>query len=154
MKIVDKIKKENFNLATILKLLDIKRSTYYYWVKKYRIEIIKTHSPETDNNTQITLTNPITPPKGQKLSLKTHFPIFQINYHKEQKDYIKELISKINIYKLDALKLSKLNSKKLDNYNNPIKTHYKWGLNTIYYRLEDLKYIKSFFIQKKSRLSG
>ncbi|QKX95051.1 MAG: hypothetical protein RP166_6330 [Rapeseed phyllody phytoplasma] len=61
--------------------------------------------------TQI-LTNPITPPKSQNNTFKTHFPIFQINYLNEQKDYIKELISKINIDKLDTLKLYKLDDKK------------------------------------------
>ncbi|WP_341833599.1 hypothetical protein M33023_06590 [Candidatus Phytoplasma asteris] len=58
-------------------------------MKKYRIEIIKNHSSENDNN--LTLTNPITPPKHQNNTLKTHFPIFpKYKYLNEQKDYIKE----------------------------------------------------------------
>ncbi|QKX95309.1 hypothetical protein [Candidatus Phytoplasma asteris] len=117
-------------------------------MKKYRIEIIKTHSTENNNNNQ-TLTNPISPPKCQNNTLKTHFPIFQINYLNEQKDYIKELISKITIDKLDTLKLYKLDDKKVDKYNNPIKTNYKKGLNVIYYQLEDLKHIKLFLTKDK-----
>ncbi|WP_373402818.1 hypothetical protein [Candidatus Phytoplasma solani] len=149
LKMVDELKKEDFNLTTALKMLDIKRSTYYYWLKKKKIEIIKPHSSENDNN----IINPHqlhNVPKGQKLSLKTHFPIFQINYLNKQKDYIKELIGiKIKVDRLDTLKLHKLNSKKLDKYNNPIKTNYNWGLNTVYYRLEDLKHIKSFLFKRK-----
>ncbi|WP_373403156.1 hypothetical protein [Candidatus Phytoplasma solani] len=117
-------------------------------IKKYRIEIIKSHSPENDNNI-ITLTNPTTPLKSQNNTLKTHFPIFQINYHNKQKDYIKELIGKINVDKLDTLKLYKLDTKKLDKYNNPIKTNYKKGLNIIYYQLEDFKHIKLFLTKSK-----
>ncbi|WP_349401927.1 hypothetical protein PSOL_07270 [Candidatus Phytoplasma solani] len=117
-------------------------------IKKYRIEIIKNRSPENDNN-NITLTNPTTPLKSQNNTLKTHFPIFQINYLNEQKDYIKELIGKINVDKLDTLKLYKLDTKKLDKYNNPINTNYKKGLNVIYYQLEDLKYIKLFITKNK-----
>ncbi|WP_373375714.1 hypothetical protein [Candidatus Phytoplasma solani] len=149
LKMVDELKKEDFNLTTALKMLDIKRSTYYYWLKKKKIEIIKPHSSENDNNNP-TLTNPTTPLKSQNNTLKTHFPIFQINYHNKQKDYIKELIGiKIKVDRLDTLKLYKLNSKKLDKYNNPTKTNYNWGLNTVYYRLEDLKHIKSFLFKRK-----
>ncbi|WP_373403326.1 hypothetical protein [Candidatus Phytoplasma solani] len=149
LKMVDELKKEDFNLTTALKMLDIKRSTYYYWLKKKKIEIIKPHSSENDNNNP-TLTNPTTPLKSQNNTLKTHFPIFQINYHNKQKDYIKELIGiKIKVDRLDTLKLHKLNSKKLDKYNNPPKTNYNWGLNTVYYREEDLKHIKSFLFKRK-----
>ncbi|WP_373403325.1 hypothetical protein [Candidatus Phytoplasma solani] len=117
-------------------------------IKKYRIEIIKSHSPENDNN-NITLTNPTTPLKSQNNTLKTHFPIFQINYLNKQKDYIKELIGKIDVNKLETLQLYQLDAQKLDKYNNPIKTNYKKGLNIIYYREEDLKYIKSFLTKTK-----
>ncbi|XFE94219.1 hypothetical Protein pso3_05410 [Candidatus Phytoplasma solani] len=37
----------------------------------------------------------------------------------------------------------------MDKYNNPINTNYKKGLNIIYYREEDLKYIKSFLTKTK-----
>ncbi|XFE94322.1 hypothetical Protein pso3_06470 [Candidatus Phytoplasma solani] len=37
----------------------------------------------------------------------------------------------------------------MDKYNNPTKTNYKKGLNIIYYREEDLKYIKSFLTKTK-----
>ncbi|WP_373403365.1 hypothetical protein [Candidatus Phytoplasma solani] len=117
-------------------------------IKKYRIEIIKNRSPENDNNI-ITLTNPTTPLKSQNNTLKTHFPIFQINYLNEQKDYIKELIGKIDVNKLETLQLYQLDAQKLDKYNNPINTNYKKGLNIIYYREEDLKYIKSFLTKTK-----
>ncbi|MFG6084352.1 hypothetical protein [Candidatus Phytoplasma solani] len=117
-------------------------------IKKYRIEIIKNRSPENDNNI-ITLTNPTTPLKSQNNTLKTHFPIFQINYHNKQKDYIKELIGKIDVNKLETLQLYQLDPQKLDKYNNPINTNYKKGLNIIYYREEDLKYIKLFLIKSK-----
>ncbi|XFE94975.1 hypothetical Protein psc5_02860 [Candidatus Phytoplasma solani] len=93
-------------------------------IKKYRIEIIKNRSPENDNNI-ITLTNPTTPLKSQNNTLKTHFPIFQINYHNKQKDYIKELIGKIDVNKLETLQLYQLDPQKLDKYNNPINTNYK-----------------------------
>ncbi|WP_373402590.1 hypothetical protein [Candidatus Phytoplasma solani] len=117
-------------------------------IKKYRIEIIKNRSPENDNN-NITLTNPTTHLKSQNNTLKTHFPIFQINYLNKQKDYIKELIGKIDVNKLETLQLYQLDAQKLDKYNNPIKTNYKKGLNIIYYREEDLKYIKSFLTKTK-----
>ncbi|WP_373402993.1 hypothetical protein [Candidatus Phytoplasma solani] len=117
-------------------------------IKKYRIEIIKTQPPENDNN-NITLTNPTTPLKSQNNTLKTHFPIFQINYHNKQKDYIKELIGKIDVNKLETLQLYQLDAQKLDKYNNPIKTNYKKGLNVIYYQLEDFKHIKLFLIKSK-----
>ncbi|BAD04769.1 hypothetical protein PAM_684 [Onion yellows phytoplasma OY-M] len=117
-------------------------------MKKYRIEIIKTHSPESDNNIT-TLTNHTNPPKSQNNTLKTHFPIFQINYSNKQKDFIKDLISKINIVKLDTLKLYKLDSQKRDKSNIPIKSNYKKGLNVIYYQLEDFKHIKIFLTKNK-----
>ncbi|WP_373402943.1 hypothetical protein [Candidatus Phytoplasma solani] len=148
LKMVGGLKKEDFNLTTALKMLDIKRSTYYYWLKKKKIEIIKPHSSENDNN-NITLTNPTTPLKSQNNTLKTHFPIFQINYHNKQKDYIKELIGKIDVNKLETLQLYQLDAQKLDKYNNPTKTNYKKGLNIIYYREEDLKHIKSFLFKRK-----
>lgn len=117
-------------------------------IKKYRIEIIKNRSPENDNN-NITLTNPTTPLKSQNNTLKTHFPIFQINYLNKQKDYIKELIGKIDVNKLETLQLYQLDPQKLDKYHKPTKTNYKKGLNIIYYREEDLKYIKSFLTKTK-----
>jgi uncharacterized protein YifN (PemK superfamily) len=116
-------------------------------MKKYRIDIIKTQSTAIYNN--ITLTKPITSSKRHNNTLKNYFPIFQINYLNEQKDHIKELISQITIDQLDTLKLYKLDTKKLDQYSNPIKTNYKKGLNVIYYQLEDLKHIKVFLTKNK-----
>ncbi|ABC65501.1 conserved hypothetical protein [Aster yellows witches'-broom phytoplasma AYWB] len=40
-------------------------------------------------------------------------------------------------------------TKKVDKYNNPIKTNYKKGLNVIYYQLEDSKHIKLFLTKNK-----
>ncbi|QKX95052.1 hypothetical protein M33023_03460 [Candidatus Phytoplasma asteris] len=40
-------------------------------------------------------------------------------------------------------------TKKVDNYNNPIKTNYNKEANIIYYQLEDLKHIKAFLIKRK-----
>ncbi|WP_017193096.1 hypothetical protein [Italian clover phyllody phytoplasma] len=57
------------------------------------------------------------------------------------------MIGKINLHKLESLQLYQLEPNKLDKYNNPIKTNYKKGLNIIYYRPEDLKYIQ-FFLNK------
>ncbi|WP_341833637.1 hypothetical protein M33023_00320 [Candidatus Phytoplasma asteris] len=81
--------------------------------------------------------------------LKTHHDIFQINYKNDSKNIIKELIGKINIHKIENLKLYQLDPNKLYKYNNPIKTNYKKGLNVVYYRQEDLKYIQFFLIKTK-----
>jgi uncharacterized protein YlbG (UPF0298 family) len=95
------------------------------------------------------LLSDLTPQKRQNNTLKDHFSIFQINYLNKQKDYIKELIGKITLDKLDTLKLYQLDSKKVDKYGNPIKTNYKKGLNVIYVQLEDLKHIKLFLTKTK-----
>ncbi|QTX02615.1 hypothetical protein LFWB_5790 [Candidatus Phytoplasma luffae] len=116
-------------------------------IKKYKIDIIK--AIKVDDNTKLLL-NPSTPLKTQNNTLKHQFNIFQINYKNETKNQIKELMSKININKLDTLKLFKLDNHKKDKYDKPLKSNYKKGLNIIYYRLEDLKHIK-FFITKDKR---
>ncbi|ABC65333.1 conserved hypothetical protein [Aster yellows witches'-broom phytoplasma AYWB] len=91
----------------------------------------------------------IYPPLNQNNPLKTYHDIFQINYKNESKNIIKELIGKINLYKLENLQLYQLDPNKLDKYNKPIKTNYKKGLNIIYYRQEDLKYIQFFLTKTK-----
>ncbi|PWV43607.1 MAG: hypothetical protein DF280_02395 ['Brassica napus' phytoplasma] len=88
-------------------------------MKKYRIEIIKNHSSENDNN--LTLTNPITPQNTKIIPLKHISLSSKLIILTNKKDYIKELISKITIDKLETLKLYKLDAKKVDKYNNPIK---------------------------------
>ncbi|AOF54703.1 putative effector [Maize bushy stunt phytoplasma] len=42
---------------------------------------------------------------------------------------------------------------KKDKYHNPIKTNYKKGLNIIYYRQEDLQYLR-FFLTKTKQKGG
>ncbi|WEK82686.1 MAG: hypothetical protein PR2021_6210 [Candidatus Phytoplasma pruni] len=87
--------------------------------------------------------------KSQNNPLKTSHDIFQINYKNESKNAIKELIGKINTHKLETLQLYQLDPNKLDKYHNPIKTNYKKGLNIIYYRPEDLKYLQFFLTKTK-----
>ncbi|BAD04423.1 hypothetical protein PAM_338 [Onion yellows phytoplasma OY-M] len=92
----------------------------------------------------------IYPPLKTKIPpLKTYHDIFQINYKNESKNIIKELIGKINLHKLENLQLYQIDPNKLDKYNKPIKTNYKQGLNIIYYRQEDLKYIQFFLTKTK-----
>ncbi|MDV3196221.1 MAG: hypothetical protein Q8885_01670, partial [Candidatus Phytoplasma stylosanthis] len=81
--------------------------------------------------------------------LQNYFPIFQINYQNNQKEEVKKVIGKINIPKLETLKLFQLNQQKKDKYGRPLKTNYKKGLNILYYRLEDLKYINFFLTKAK-----
>ncbi|MBT1576928.1 phase variable surface lipoprotein ['Elaeagnus angustifolia' witches'-broom phytoplasma] len=91
----------------------------------------------------------LTPLKSQNNSLKHLYPLFQINYQNETKNRIKELIGKIDVNKLATLQLYQLDPQKLDKYHKPIKTNYKKGLNIIYYRKEDLKYLQSFLTKDK-----
>ncbi|MGL9687941.1 MAG: phase variable surface lipoprotein, partial [Candidatus Phytoplasma sp. TWB_XP] len=81
--------------------------------------------------------------------LKNLYPLFQINYQNETKNRIKELIGKIDVNKLETLQLYQLDPQKLDKYHKPMKTNYKKGLNIIYYRKEDLKYLQSFLTKDK-----
>ncbi|MDV3195473.1 MAG: hypothetical protein Q8875_02310 [Pigeon pea little leaf phytoplasma] len=81
--------------------------------------------------------------------LQNHFPIFQINYQNNQKEEVKKVIGKINIPKLETLKLFQLDQQKKDKYGQLLKTNYKKGLNILYYRLEDLKYINFFLTKAK-----
>nr|WP_083848777.1 phase variable surface lipoprotein [Vaccinium witches'-broom phytoplasma] len=110
---------------------------------------------EEIKQTKITLINDNFSSSNNKLllsdltSLKTYHNIFQINYKNESKNTIKELIGKINPHKLETLQLYQLDPNKLDKYHNPIKTNYKKGLNIIYYRPEDLKYLQFFLTKTK-----
>jgi hypothetical protein len=115
-------------------------------IKQIKITLINDNF--SSSNTKPLLSD-LTPQKRQNNTLKDHFSIFQINYLNKQKDYIKELIGKITLDKLDTLKLYQLDSKKVDKYGNPIKTNYKKGLNVIYVQLEDLKHIKLFLTKTK-----
>ncbi len=102
----------------------------------------------SSSNSKLLLSD-LTPLKRQNNSLKYLFNIFQINYKNESKNIIKKLIGKINLHKLENLQLYQLDPQKLDKYHKPIKTNYKKGLNIIYYRQEDLKYIQSFLTKDK-----
>ncbi|BAD04492.1 conserved hypothetical protein [Onion yellows phytoplasma OY-M] len=95
------------------------------------------------------LLSDLTPLKSQNNHLKHLYPLFQINYKNETKNHIKELIGKIDLHKLETLQLYQIDPQKLDKYNNPMKTNYKKGLNIIYYRKEDLKYLQSFLTKDK-----
>ncbi|BAD04471.1 MAG: phase variable surface lipoprotein [Candidatus Phytoplasma asteris] len=95
------------------------------------------------------LLSDLTPLKRQNNPLKHLFNIFQINYKNEFKNTIKELIRKIDGNKLETLQLYQLDPQKLDKYHKPMKTNYKKGLNIIYYRQEDLKYLQSFLTKDK-----
>ncbi|XKW59316.1 hypothetical protein ACGRT8_01500 [Candidatus Phytoplasma australasiaticum] len=81
--------------------------------------------------------------------LQNHFPIFQINYQNNQKEEVKKVIGKINMEKLETLRLFQLDQQKKDKYGQLLKTNYKKGLNILYYRLEDLKYIHFFLTKAK-----
>ncbi|WAN63112.1 hypothetical protein RS022_01140 [Candidatus Phytoplasma rubi] len=102
----------------------------------------------SSSNSKLLLSD-LTPLKSQNNPLKHLFNIFQINYKNEFKNIIKELIGKIDINKLETLQLYQLDPQKLDKYHKPMKTNYKKGLNIIYYRKEDLKYIQSFLTKDK-----
>ncbi|MDV3196236.1 MAG: phase variable surface lipoprotein [Candidatus Phytoplasma stylosanthis] len=85
--------------------------------------------------------------KTPSTALQNNFPIFQINYKDTQKEAVKKIIGKINMEKLETLRMFELDAKKVDKYNHLLKTNYKKGLNILYYRPEDLKNI-NFFITK------
>ncbi|MDO8057660.1 phase variable surface lipoprotein, partial [Candidatus Phytoplasma gossypii] len=107
-------------------------------IKQLKIALIKDTS-----NSKLLLTD-LTPLKSHNNRLQNHYPLFQINYQNEKKNQIKKLIGKIDVSKLVTLQLYPLAPNKLDKYHKPIKTNYKKGLNIIYYRQEDLKFIQSF----------
>ncbi|WP_034172302.1 hypothetical protein [Chrysanthemum yellows phytoplasma] len=102
----------------------------------------------SSSNSKLLLSN-LTPLKSQNNPLKNLYPLFQINYQNETKNQVKELIGKIDVNQLATLQLYQLDPQKLDKYHKPIKTNYKKGLNIIYYRKEDLKYIQSFLTKDK-----
>lgn len=91
-----------------------------------------------------------TPLKNQNNTLKVHYPNFKINYENQPKNKIKEIVGKIGINALETLQLRQLDLKKVDKYGNLLKTNYKKSLNIVYYRDEDLKYIK-FFLKKATQ---
>lgn len=95
------------------------------------------------------LLSDLTPLKSQNKTLKNLYPLFQINYQNETKNRIKELIGKIDVNKLETLQLYQLEPQKLDKYHKTMKTKYKKGLNIIYYRKEDLKYLQFFLTKDK-----
>ncbi|MDV3158292.1 MAG: hypothetical protein Q8764_01210 [Pigeon pea little leaf phytoplasma] len=107
-------------------------------IKNYKKELIQTKAIQGEKVIK-TFSDP----------LQNYFPIFQINYQNNQKEEVKKVIGKINIPKLETLKLFQLNQQKKDKYGRPLKTNYKKGLNILYYRLEDLKYINFFLTKAK-----
>lgn len=116
-------------------------------IKQTKITLINDNF--SSSNSQKLLLSYLTPLKNQNNPLKNLFNIFQINYKNEFKNIIKELIGKIDINKLETLQLYQLDPNKLDKYHKPMKTNYKKGLNIIYYRKEDLKYIQFFLTKDK-----
>ncbi len=115
-------------------------------IKQTKITLINDNF--SSSNSKLLLSD-LPPLKNQNNPLKTYHDIFQINYKNESKNIIKELIGKINLHKLENLQLYQIDPNKLDKYNKPIKTNYKKGLNIIYYRQEDLKYIQFFLTKTK-----
>ncbi|MDW3618037.1 MAG: phase variable surface lipoprotein [Candidatus Phytoplasma pruni] len=115
-------------------------------IKQTKITLINDNFYSSNSKT---LLSDLTSLKSQNNPLKTYHDIFQINYKNESKNAIKELIGKIDVNKLESLQLYQLDPNKLDKYYNPIKTNYKKGLNIIYYRPEDLKYIQFFLTKTK-----
>ncbi|MDO8057319.1 phase variable surface lipoprotein [Candidatus Phytoplasma gossypii] len=107
-------------------------------IKQLKIALIKDTS-----HSKLLLTD-LTPLKSPNNTLQNHYPLFQINYQNEKKNQIKTLIGKIDVNKLATLQLYPLDSNKRDKYDKQIKTNYKKGLNIIYYRQEDFKFIQSF----------
>ncbi|MDV3166561.1 MAG: hypothetical protein Q8807_02710 ['Waltheria sp.' little leaf phytoplasma] len=107
-------------------------------IRNYKKELIQTKAQKGEKETKI-LVN----------ALQNHFPIFKINYLDATKDRIKKIIGNINLEKLETLRIFELNATKVDKYNQPLKTNYKKGLNIIYYRSEDLKYINFFLAKAK-----
>ncbi|MDV3195966.1 MAG: phase variable surface lipoprotein [Candidatus Phytoplasma stylosanthis] len=107
-------------------------------IKNYKKELIQTKAVQGEKVIK-TFSDP----------LQNYFPIFQINYQNNQKEEVKKVIGKINIPKLETLKLFQLDQQKKDKYGQLLKTNYKKGLNILYYRLEDLKYINFFLTKAK-----
>ncbi|MDV3138684.1 MAG: hypothetical protein Q8872_02595 [Candidatus Phytoplasma australasiaticum] len=107
-------------------------------IKNYKKELIQTKAVQGEKEIK-TFFNP----------LQNYFPIFQINYQNNQKEEVKKVIGKINIPKLETLKLFQLDRQKKDKYGQFLKTNYKKGLNILYYRQEDLKYINFFLTKSK-----
>ncbi|PQP79255.1 phase variable surface lipoprotein [Candidatus Phytoplasma phoenicium] len=115
-------------------------------IKQTKIALINDNF--SSSNSKLLLSD-LTPLKSQNNPLKYLYPLFQINYQNETKNQVKELIGKIDVNKLETLQLYQLDPQKLDKYHKPIKTNYKKGLNIIYYRKEDLKYLQSFLTKDK-----
>ncbi|MEZ0180200.1 phase variable surface lipoprotein ['Camptotheca acuminata' phytoplasma] len=115
-------------------------------IKQTKITLINDNL--SSSNSKLLLSN-LTPLKSQNNPIKNLYPLFQINYQNETKNRIKELIGKIDVNKLETLQLYQLDPQKLDKYHKPMKTNYKKGLNIIYYRKEDLKYLQSFLTKDK-----
>lgn len=116
-------------------------------MKQTKITLINDNFSSSNSNKL--LLSDSTPLKSQNNPLKYLYPLFQINYQNETKNRIKELIGEIDVNQLENLQLYQLDPQKLDKYHKPMKTNYKKGLNIIYYRKEDLKYIQSFLTKTK-----
>ncbi|MDV3139506.1 MAG: phase variable surface lipoprotein [Candidatus Phytoplasma australasiaticum] len=133
-------KKHTYQKATFL----IENQTLYLdtslleEIKNYKKELIQTKAQKSEKEMKI-LAN----------ALQNHFPLFQINYLDETKDRIKKILGNINIEKLETLRIFELDPTKVDKYGRPLKTNYKKGLNILYYRLDDLKYINFFLTKAK-----
>ncbi|MCQ9618816.1 MAG: Phase variable surface lipoprotein [Candidatus Phytoplasma pruni] len=115
-------------------------------IKKTKITLINDNF--SSSNSKLLLSD-LTSLKSQNNPLKIYHDIFQINYKNESKNIIKELIGKIDVDKLETLQLYQLDPNKIDKYHKLIKTNYKKGLNIIYYRPEDLKYLQFFLTKTK-----
>ncbi|MDC9032249.1 phase variable surface lipoprotein [Columbia Basin potato purple top phytoplasma] len=115
-------------------------------MKKTKITLINDNF--SSSNSKLLLSD-LTPIKSQNKLLKHLYLLFQINYQNETKNQVKELIGKIDVNKLETLQLYQLDPQKLDKYQKPTKTNYTKGLNIIYYRKEDLKYLQSFLTKDK-----
>ncbi|MDO8059350.1 phase variable surface lipoprotein ['Crotalaria aegyptiaca' phytoplasma] len=115
-------------------------------IKQLKIALINDNFSSSNSKP---LLSDLTPLKSHNNPLQNHYSLFQINYQNEKKNQIKKLIGKIDVSKLVTLQLYPLDPNKLDKYHKPIKTNYKKGLNIIYYRQEDLKYLQSFLTKDK-----
>lgn len=115
-------------------------------IKQTKITLINDNFSSSNSKLLLSDLNPL---KSQNNPLKHLYTLFQINYQNETKNRIKELIGKIDVNKLETLQLYQLDAQKRDKYHKPMKTNYKKGLNIIYYRKEDLKYIQFFLTKDK-----
>nr|WP_320416412.1 hypothetical protein ['Planchonia careya' phytoplasma] len=90
-------------------------------IKNYKKELIQTKAVQGEKAIK-TFSDP----------LQNYFPIFQINYQNNQKEEVKKVIGKINIPKLETLKLFQLDQQKKDKYGQLLKNNYKKGLNILF----------------------